>query len=177
MAGGKYAKRNDRESKREAKQEIAAGLAEPSGHGTYVPPNRSACWSDPPVVDALSDTSMFYVFTWFQDSRLVEFLMLHLILLQPGDEGWYILAKADCADGSAHLHEDDEGGPRNVGIIRPLHGVDDVEEAYSEAYDRVYDHWRGREGRFENAYRQGRRKRPTGPLPQTDLPPHCFPEG
>lgn len=155
---------------------MEADLADSEGlAGDYVRPPRGECETVGPLVEAVSETTRLCTWTWMQGTMMTEFVLQHFVQLRPGDDGWYQLARADCADGTAHIHEDDEGSPqRNVKHLRTLDRAGDVAAAYDEAYSEVYDRWSERERRLLNVTPEaGERKRPTGFLPTADSSPDC----
>lgn len=177
MPPNKFSRGNHRKSRREARKQEAQVL-EPRTQGDYIRPPRSESEPEPPIVEAPTDTTRLYIYTWMQGSLLVEFLMLHLVLLHPDRaDGWYLLAKVDCADGSAHIHFDDDGANRNAKVIRVLDSAGDLWTAYDETYSVMFDERHERERRFEDALKHSNRRRPTRDLPQADLPPDWDAEG
>lgn len=176
MSPSKFAKRNDKDSKREAKR-VIEGSTVRSHHGEYVPPSAENCAPCAPTEIAPSDSTRLFLYMLFEGAQLVKFTMLHFIKLREGDDGWYNLVRIDCSHGHVHKHFDDEGlrqkSPRH---IRRLDTVVDVAESYDEAYAELFDVWAENERRFSDARRKSNRRRPTGRLPQTDPPADCVQE-
>lgn len=175
MGGDKFGPARKREERR-ARKVAEDDFADAEGPaGEYVRPPRGECEGCGPFIEAVSDTTRLCTWTWMQGTVMTEFVLQHFVQLLPGDDGWYQLARADCADGSVHVHEDDEGAPqRDVKHLRRLDRVGDVAGAYDEAYSEVHDRWSERERRLLNVTPGvGERKRPTGFLPSADSSPGC----
>lgn len=169
MAGGKYAARNDRQAKKEARKQLLEALEDETAPPDYVRPSRQDCETGGPIVWNPSETTCLYAQLWTLDSRLVDFVMLHFVQLRDSEDGWYELARIDCAHGTVHIHEDEGSGtnrePRHLFNLRD---PSDVLTGYEIAYDELDLSWKTREGEMHNDRKRNltSRTRPTGPLPQ-----------
>lgn len=174
MPPSKFAKSNHRRSKREGREYQERAVAQ-TDEGTYPKVDRAGCETFGAFNEPVSETTRLFFQTWMVDGHVVDFVMLHFIQLAPSDDGWYQLARADCAHAVAHVHEDDQGLPQpNTRPLRVLHAVEDVQLAYNDSYDAIFEGWRERERSYLDACRaHPRRRRPTGRLPQGDLPDDC----
>lgn len=174
MNGGKYGRAKHRRSSRSARKASRQLQDQSIQAGAYRPPPRKETEATAPAISAVSETTRLVTQFWYQGDRLVDFVLLHFVQIAKKSDGWYQLARVDCRHGTAHIHLDDVGaGRRNVRDLHSLNSHMDLWDAYDKAYSEIYEHWQKRERWFEDELGTSARDRPTGRLPEADLPDDC----
>lgn len=115
---------------------------EPVPESPYVPPPAAACSEDVfPVM--ITEADRFHVRLRSYRGKIVDFAITQLTTVD--GVGEVTVARIDCCHGSVHRHQfnregDDIYDHRVIRAI-PLKGWDVVDEAYTEAYETMFNEW------------------------------------